>query len=286
MNKFSVIGAGQVGSALILALSKVKFKLQVVSDSSIRKARQVVKIVGQGQATTDNAATVGPADIIFICVPDDHIPLVVNDLTGVDFNGQYIFHTSGACSSKLLEPLAKKGAIVASFHPVQTFAGSDPKPDIFKGIYFGIEGQPKARQLGRKLSARLGAKTLFLSPEEKPVYHLACSMSSNFLVLLLFEVKELFRTIGLEEKDTIKILMPLLNKTLQNVKKLGIEKSLTGPVVRGDCQTVKSHLSITSLKPGLDNIYRSLAKESLLIGQKRGLPEDKIKALKKLLGQK
>ncbi|MDD8030860.1 MAG: DUF2520 domain-containing protein [Acidobacteriota bacterium] len=286
MNKFSVIGAGQVGSALILALSQVKFKLQVVSDRSIRKARQVVKIVGQGQATNDNKTAVSPADIIFICVPDDFISLVVNNLARVDFKNKYVFHTSGACSSRLLEPLVKRGAAVASFHPVQTFAGPDPEPDIFQGIYFGIEGQPKAKQLGRKLAARLGAKTLYLSPEEKSVYHLACSMSSNFLVLLLFEVIELFRTIGLEEKETIKILVPLLNKTLQNVKKLGIERSLTGPLIRGDCQTVKSHLSITSLRPGLDKIYRSLAQESLVIGQRRGLSEDKIKALKKLLRQK
>jgi predicted short-subunit dehydrogenase-like oxidoreductase (DUF2520 family) len=286
MNAFSVIGSGQVGSALALALSRKRFRLQIVSDCSIWKARQVRKIVGQGRATTDNLVAASSADIIFICVPDDLISEVVKDIAIIDFKGKYVFHTSGACSSKLLEPLACKGAAVASFHPVQTFAGRIPQPEIFRGIYFGIEGQPKARQFGKKLAARLGARTLVLSAEEKPVYHLACSISSNFLVLLLFEVKELLKSIGLEEKDILEILTPLLNKTLQNVKKLGTEKSLTGPVVRGDYQTVKKHLAITSTKPGLDDLYRSLAREALLIGQKRGLNEDKIKALKQLLERK
>ncbi|MGB9836296.1 MAG: DUF2520 domain-containing protein [Candidatus Saccharicenans sp.] len=133
------------------------------------------------------------------------------------------------------------------------------------------------------MARALKSQVILLAPEDKPAYHLACSISSNFLVVLLSEIKDIMRTIGLDERATLDVLTPLLNKTLHNVKKLGIEESLTGPVVRGDVETVKKHLEITSGFPGLDRVYRAMALEALKIAEKRGLGEDRLKALKQLL---
>ncbi|MBC7348793.1 MAG: DUF2520 domain-containing protein [Candidatus Aminicenantes bacterium] len=286
MKTLSIIGAGRVGTSLAAALTRKGLSLKYLSDPLPGRARRVRQMISQGRATTDNKLAARSAGIIFICVPDDLIPVVVKELQELDWQGKYVFHTSGACASDLLQPLSKKGARVASFHPAQTFAGDLPEPGLFQGIYIGLEGQAEAVKLGQKLAARLGAQALLLSAREKPLYHLALSISSNFLIVLLNEVKELLRTSGLEEETILEILTPLLDKTLQNVKKLGIESSLTGPVIRGDLETVKKHLTLTAKQPGLDRVYRALASEALKIAGRHGLSPKKIRALKRLLEQR
>lgn len=286
MKSFSVIGSGRVGTALALALCQKGLELKYLADSSPARARRARKLIGQGRATDDNLLAARRAGIIFICVPDDLITEVVKEMSAAELSGKFVFHTSGACSSELLQPLSLKGARVASFHPAQTFADYPGNPGLFKGIYIGIEGQPEAVELGKKLAVRLGSRVLLLSAAEKQLYHLAMCVSSNFLVILLFEVKELLKTVGLEEPAVLEILAPLLNKTLQNVKNLGVEASLTGPVARGDLKTVEKHLTLTAEKPGLDRIYRAMALEALTLAENRGLSREKIKALKLLLEQK
>jgi predicted short-subunit dehydrogenase-like oxidoreductase (DUF2520 family) len=286
MKTFSIIGAGKVGLSLASALARRSFVLKKISDRSLQRARRAKKLIGQGQATTNNLLAASSAEIVFICVPDREISRIAEEISSIECRGKIVFQTSGAFSSKLLEPLAQKGAAVASFHPVQTFASEASDPTIFKGIFFGLEGDQKAVKLGIEIVRKLGGQAILISAEDKPVYHLACSISSNFLIVLLAEVKELLKAIGLEEKPVLEILAPLLNKTLQNVKKLGIDESLTGPVVRGDLETVKKHLAITATNQALDRIYRAMASEALKIAKKRGLSEDKIKSLKQLLEHK
>lgn len=280
---FSVIGAGRVGTALAAALVRRKWNLKAIADLSPERARRASKIIGQGRATTDPVKALKDSELIFICVPDSRIAGVVEQLLQTDVKNKYIFHTSGAHPSSLLHPLAEAGARVGSFHPVQTFATEIPDDDVFRGIFVGLEGQPEAVNLGLKLARDLGSQVILLAPEDKPAYHLACSISSNFLVVLLSEIKEITQTFGLDEKTTLDILIPLLKKTLHNVKKLGIEESLTGPVVRGDVETVKKHLDITSGFPGLDRVYRAMALEALKIAEKRGLDENRLRALRQLL---
>jgi len=286
MNTFSIIGAGKVGTSLALGLRRRGFVLKKMSDCSAKKAREARRTIGRGQATTSNILAAGSADILFICVPDSEITRVVKQISSIHYQGRFVFHTSGVVPSEVLKPLAKKGAAVASFHPVQTFAAEAFDPKILKGIFFGIEGDPAAVDLGTKIASKLGGHAILIRAKDKPVYHLACSVASNFLIILLSEAANLFKNIGFKEESSIKILGPLLNKTLQNVKKLGIERSLTGPVVRGDLKTVLRHLTITGRDPELDRIYRAMCLEALKIAEKRGLAEAKIKALKRLLKHK
>jgi len=280
---FSIIGAGRVGTALAVALAARNWKLKVIADAVPEKARRLKKMVGQGRATTEAQQAVRQAELIFLCVPDSQIEKVVSQIAKEEVKNKYFFHTSGALSSSLLTPLKEKGARVGSFHPVQTFATETPEKDLFRGIFIGLEGQPEAVRLGLKIARTLRSQVILLSPEDKPAYHLACSISSNFLVVLLSEIKDIMESISLDEKTTLELLTPLLKKTLHNVKKLGVEESLTGPVVRGDAETVKKHLEITARFPGLDRIYRAMALEALKIAEKQGLKENSLKALKRLL---
>lgn len=286
MKSFSIIGAGKVGTSLGLALASKGFKLKYISDCNPDARRQARRVIKKGQTTEDNRLAAQTAEISFICVPDGSIRNVVKELSDLDLDGHFVFHTSGAVSSRVLHPLARQGAHVASFHPVQTFATTRPDPDIFRGIFFSLEGEAKAVELGQSLAEKLQSGVILISPANKPLYHLACSMASNFMVVLLSEVKDLFELLGLDEKACLEVIYPLLTRTLLNIKELGCEQSLTGPILRGDLKTVKEHLRALSSKPDLEKLYRLMSLEALKMAEKRGLSSDKVKALKHLLEQK
>ncbi|HRD02805.1 MAG TPA: DUF2520 domain-containing protein [Candidatus Saccharicenans sp.] len=286
MKSFSLIGAGKVGVSLGLALVNKCYRLKYISDCNSEAARQAKRRIKQGKTTRDNRQAAEAAEITFICVPDGLIAEVANELSDLNLGGKYIFHTSGAVSSSVLLPLARQGAYVASMHPIQTFATGRANPDIFRGIFFGLEGNQKALGLGQSLAKKLQAGVILISPENKALYHLACSMASNFMVVLLSEVKDLFKLLGLEEKAYLEVIYPLLNRTLLNVIELGCERSLTGPVLRGDLETVREHLKVISQKPDLEKLYRLMSLEALKMAEKRGLSASKVKALKRLLEQK
>ena len=286
MKSFSIIGAGKVGVSLGLALVSKGLRLKYISDCNPDAARRAKKIIKTGKMTQDNRLATQAAEISFICVPDGLIRKVVRELSELALDGHYIFHTSGAVTSRVLRPLSRQGAVVASFHPIQTFATTCPDPDIFRGIFFSLEGDEKAIELGQSLAGKLQSGVILISPANKPLYHLACSMASNFMVVLLAEVKNLFELLGLDEKASLEVIYPLLSRTLLNVKELGCEQSLTGPILRGDLKTVKGHLKALSSQPDLEKLYRLMSLEALKMAEKRGLSASKVKALKRLLVQK
>jgi len=286
MKSFSIIGAGKVGVSLGLALVSKGLRLKYISDCNPDAARRAKKIIKTGKMTQDNRLATQAAEISFICVPDGLIRKVVRELSELDLDGHYIFHTSGAVTSRVLRPLSRQGAVVASFHPVQTFATTCPDPDIFRGIFFSLEGDEKAIELGQSLAEKLQSGVILISPANKPLYHLACSMASNFMVVLLAEVKDLFELLGLDEKACLEVIYPLVSRTLLNVRELGCEQSLTGPILRGDLKTVKEHLKALSSQPDLEKLYRLMSLEALKVAEKRGLSASKVKALKRLLVQK
>jgi len=286
MKSFSIIGAGKVGVSLGLALVSKGLRLKYISDCNPDAARRAKKIIKTGKMTQDNRLATQAAEISFICVPDGLIRKVVRELSELDLDGHYIFHTSGAVTSRVLRPLSRQGAVVASFHPVQTFATTCPDPDIFRGIFFSLEGDEKAIELGQSLAEKLQSGVILISLANKPLYHLACSMASNFMVVLLAEVKDLFELLGLDEKACLEVIYPLVSRTLLNVRELGCEQSLTGPILRGDLKTVKEHLKALSSQPDLEKLYRLMSLEALKVAEKRGLSASKVKALKRLLVQK
>jgi len=286
MKSFSIIGAGKVGVALGMALVNKGLRLKYISDCNPDAARRAEKLIKMGKTTQNNRLATQAAEISFICVPDGLIRKVVRELSELDLDGHYIFHTSGAVTSRVLRPLSRQGAVVASFHPIQTFATTCPDPDIFRGIFFSLEGDEKAIELGQSLAGKLQSGVILISPANKPLYHLACSMASNFMVVLLAEVKNLFELLGLDEKACLEVIYPLLSRTLLNVKELGCEQSLTGPILRGDLKTVKGHLKALSSQPDLEKLYRLMSLEALKMAEKRGLSASKVKALKRLLVQK
>jgi len=285
MMDVSIIGAGRLGASLAFALSRKGYRIRAFSCKNLSSARESLKIIGQGKALTDNVQAAREGKIVFLCLPDERIAKVAKDLAAskISWSEKFIFHTSGLLPAKILKPLQEKGALTASAHPIQSFSQKKTPPEQFKGVFWGLEGDKKALNLAREIIRQLKGHSLLIKAKDKPLYHAACSLASNFFVVLLDIASSLLRNTGLNEEKAAKCLMPLLEGTLQNVKKFGIKASLTGPIVRGDKESVQSHLAALQRFPLSRQVYQKLGAQALEIARGKKLSRQKIRALQLLL---
>lgn len=288
-NLFSLIGTGRLGTCLARALSGSKFKLAGFFDIRPASAQESRRLLGQGEifATLREAAAAG--DIIFLTVRDDALPEVIHQLSSlnVDWSKKYIFHCSGFHPSSLLAPLKIKGALTGSLHPIQSFPSKNLPPQIFRKIFFTFEGEAQAQLLAEEIVIVLGGRLVRLSPEKKPLYHTACSLASNHLIGLISASVKLLEEAGFSSEKAVAMLLPLVQQTLKNIQSLGLDKSLTGPLQRGDIQTVTEQLKSLASSPQTKEIYRALSLFLLELADKQGeLSSDQKHHLKHLLVKK
>ena len=285
--KISIIGAGRVGQSLGKALSKKGYIIGGLSCRNLTEAKQAAKFLGQGYPYQKNAEAVGNSGIIFITTPDDVIKNVVKELSKeeLSWRGRVVFHCSGVLSSTLLSPLKKAGAATASLHPLQSFPEPYQVEKAFQGIFFLLEGDEEAFPIAQSLVKALGGHLLYLKSEDKALYHAAAAIASNYLISLLFIACKLMGKAGIPLRQAEDALLPLMRRTLANAEHFGIVHSLTGPISRGDEQTISLHLkALKAVDAELERIYRLIGLETLKIAENQGLisPTKKLKLLKLL----
>lgn len=249
-DKIAVIGSGRLGAALAKALYKSNYSIIALVDQNLSIARRLALSV-KAEILSDNITDLKPVDIIFIAVPDDEITIVIAELKNYfkqHHPSRFVFHTSGALSSNVFNPLKEFGVVGASFHPIQTFTGKMNDWKKFQNIYFGLEGEFSAVGKASQIVKALKGHEIIIPKEHKSLYHLACTIASNYMISLLIPVTHLFRKMNFSEQETLKIIYPLLSTTLSNLKCKGIKDALTGPISRGDLGTIKKHLEILSNK--------------------------------------
>jgi predicted short-subunit dehydrogenase-like oxidoreductase (DUF2520 family) len=285
MNGFSIIGAGRLGVCLARALAGKGLDLKFISDRNPGAAREGRRTVGRGRATSDNAKAALASKYVFVTVPDDSVAGVARGLSEApgDWRGRFVFHTSGILPARLLSPLQRKGAGIASLHPAQSFPDKSAPAGLFKGITWGIEGDAEALREGERIIRRLGGNVLRLAASDKALYHTACSLASNAVAALGETAAGLLEETGIGRNQAVAVLFPLVQGTLQNVKNIGLEKALTGPVVRGDLGTVRLHLEVLENRPAIAAIYRGLALGVLKRTAGSGLSPARVRALRRLL---
>ena len=260
MSDIAIIGAGRLGTSLGRALLAKGNTITALTCRRKTAAQRSRAIIGQGRALTDNRAAARQAKVIFLCLPDEALPGAARQLARgrVGWAGRTFFHTSGLLPARVLEPLREKGASIASFHPVQAFPSKTTPPAHFRGIYFGLEGDKNAVDLAKTFVRRLGGRVLIIQEAAKPFYHAAFSFASNFLVILLDTAAFLLKKAKIPEDEAAGMLLPLLKGTLHNVKELDTAASLTGPLVRGDLASVRTHLEALERWPQYAEVYGKL----------------------------
>jgi predicted short-subunit dehydrogenase-like oxidoreductase (DUF2520 family) len=286
MSDIAIIGAGKLGTHLGYALSQKGHRIAAISDKSLSAAQESQRFIGQGEYVDDNRSAARNGQWIILTLPEDVVESVVEELTDseIEWKEKFVFHCSGLLTTEYLMPLEKRGALVASIHPVQSFPQKKPNLKSFEGIYFGLEGNRDALELAIKIVRQLGGQHFILEAQNKPLYHAACSMASNFLATLLDTAKELLSKASLDDSIASQVLMPLVQGTLQNVKKFDASTALTGPIVRGDEESIARHIQALQKFPELRDLYIEIALRSLQIAKRdKKMPEEKIKAMKALL---
>lgn len=268
----AIIGAGAVGTALARGCAAAGYTVVAVVSRNLVRAQALADEVQAETVSTSLHAVPGSIVFVFCCVPDGEINAVATGLAEAraKWPGCVVAHTSGALTASALAPLNEQGAALLSFHPLQTFA-QDPAPDVFEGIYIGIEGDERALLLARQLAHDLGAHAFTLTPEAKTRYHLAASMASNYFVTLMALVGEVLADIGMDRTKSAALMRPLIEGTWRNLSHHLPEDVLTGPVARGDRLTVADHLDVlTRHLPHLISVYAALGAETVRVAVRSG----------------
>jgi predicted short-subunit dehydrogenase-like oxidoreductase (DUF2520 family) len=275
----AIVSPGRLGTALALELRGAGYRIrEIISRSnraSRKKAKQLARQV-QARSTTAEDARLD-ADAIWFCVPDREIDSAARELAeAATWRGKIAFHSSGALASDELEVLRKRGASIASVHPMMTFVrGSVPS---LKTVPFAVEGDPAAVRVARRIVHNLGGKAFSISKKNKAAYHAWGGFISPLLVLTLVAGEKVARAAGLSATDARKKMLPIVSQTLANYAKLGPAGAFSGPIGRGDVATVREHLRVLRGVPEARQVYVALARVAL-----RHLPVQNRKELRKLL---
>jgi predicted short-subunit dehydrogenase-like oxidoreductase (DUF2520 family) len=207
------------------------------SDASSTRVETLLPGVRQ----TDPVSVASSAEIVLIAVPDDALPPLVAQLAaaGAVGTGQVVVHTSGRHGIHVLSPVRAAGAGAVALHPAMTFTGTDVDLPRLAGCVYGVTAPPAERELAEQLVADLGGRTTWVPDELRTLYHAGLAHGANHLVTLVSEAMELLAATGAE--DPAATLRPLLTAALDNALTQG-DSALTGPIVRGDVETVRAHL--------------------------------------------
>jgi predicted short-subunit dehydrogenase-like oxidoreductase (DUF2520 family) len=272
----SIIGGGNVGRALgRLWASRRTFQIQDVFCRSIESAQRATGFIGAGRAVSD-MADLRQADIYMITTPDDSIAACCERLAaaGLLSAASIVFHCSGALRASQLQAAVQLGAAVAGIHPVRSFAAPEQVVQSFAGTWCGIEGDARALAvLGPAFSA-IGAQLATIDPEFKVIYHAAAVFASNYLVTLLDVALQAYARAGIPNHIALKMVEPLVRKTVDNVFEIGTEKALSGPIARGDLATAdKQYRAVRDWDKRHGTLYRQLARltRDLAARRKAGL---------------
>lgn len=274
--RIAIIGAGNVGTALAVLLQSAGHQLTGIASFSAASAAAAARRVNAAHGT-DPLTFTRQAEIIFLTTPDRVVAEVCEQIVCQNgFSaGAIVAHTSGAHSSNILESVSINGAYPLSFHPLQTFANPDAGIQNLPGSFITVEGDEEALPVARQLVADLGCKLLEIPTASKPLYHAAACIACNYFTTLIEEALQVMEAAGVCRADGLPALYPLIEGTLNNIKRVGPTQALTGPIARGDASTVKLHLSALEKKlPELMPFYRVLGLATVELATAKGTLSD------------
>ena len=281
----TIIGVGGLGHSLAKALSAADIPVKSIFNRTTDDAKKLADDLYIRISGSFPSADYELGDLIFITVSDSAIEKVVRQLADVsaDFSHKTIVHCSGNESATLLQPIKKKGGLIASFHPLQTFTAQSG-PSDFNDIYFSLQGDKSAFPQLKEIASQMGAYTLEVSKEQKSHLHAAAVIASNYLNTLLDAAVATATVSGLSKEKAKQALFPLIKTSLKNIESQSFEEALTGPIKRGDWETVEHHLHLLDDQPELLAIYQIMGKRTIKLARKsQKIDSDTAKKLYRLL---
>lgn len=278
-----IVGAGAVGSALGVALTRAGWPIAAVASRDPVRRERFRELVGGTRAFAEVTPLLDEVELIILAVPDDAIEPLARSIRL--YSGQALVHTSGALGAEVLEPAMAAGTQVGGFHPLVAFADTERAVEALHGATVAVEGDDQLVVLLGEMAAAIGAHAVRLAPGTKAAYHAAAVLAAGGFVALLDAIAELGRVAGLDEAGSLAVYGPLIEQTLGNARALGIRTALTGPLTRGDVGTLEAHLAaLAAHAPDVLPLYRAAAVREIALAEERGaLTPDVAKRLRTAL---
>ncbi|RNM16724.1 Rossmann-like and DUF2520 domain-containing protein [Nocardioides pocheonensis] len=259
MARIGVVGAGRVGAVLSAALRAAGHEIVAAAGESTASVDRIEALLpGVRRAKPTDVAR--SCDLLLLTVPDDMLENVVTTMVGAGAirSGQVVCHTSGRHGLAVLSAATAIGAHPLALHPAMTFTGTAVDLDRLSGCVFGVTAGEDDRALAESLVADMGGVAMWVPEDKRTLYHAGLAHGANHLVTLVAQAMELLAASGAE--DPAATLRPLLTAALDNALVAG-DAALTGPIVRGDVNTVAGHLAeIAETAPGTIPSYVAMAK--------------------------
>ena len=261
-NNIAIIGAGKISYSLTNALIKNGFIVSIIISKKIKSAKILAEKFQINNFSNKLEDIPFNKGILFLAVPDNQIKIVSENLSKLkfDFPNSIFIHLSGALNISELNSLKKKKAQIASLHIMQTFPAKRIMDII--NCYAAVETEDvRTKMLLFNLAKKLSLRPFEIKSSEKTFYHLAGTFASNFLVGNIFNSEILLNSYNKKKINFCKIINPIVQSTLKNINRIGVSSALSGPIERGDIQTIRKHLS--ELKKKNKILYSSYIIQSL-----------------------
>lgn len=273
------IGAGKLGTTLAVCLSRAGYRIHGVYDIDPISLERFQTYLPEAISYPSVSEMVLMADMVFVTTSDDAIEAIAcstqwpKDVAAV--------HCSGVYSAAILAPAERRGVM----HPLQTFARIEPAIASLPGSTFSLEGTPEVVAELQDMVLALQGRHVIIPESAKALYHASAVMASNYVVALLKLAARVWEKFGISEDQAVKCLLPLVYGTLNNVERLGLNASLTGPIIRGDTLTIEAHMAaLENHQIDWKHLYQELGIASLGIALETGnLSDEKALAISRLL---
>lgn len=265
----AIIAAGRLGSSLALAMFAAGYNVAAVS-SRRASHREWLDSRLHGSSVPEKAQVAADlASVVFITGPDSAIRDICASV--IWRRDQAVIHCAGVLPLSELDSAAEKRAAIAGFHPLQTFP-SHESSDRLKDVSFAIESKHVGlRKWLAKLATDLGGSSIDIKSDQRAAYHASAVMACGLLASLAGIAAEMWKPLGISRGDALARLVPLIRATVDALEEKGLPSAITGPFVRGDVETVASHLAATSKNsPEIGRAYAALAQASLHIAREQG----------------
>ncbi len=254
--RVGVVSAGKVGAVLGAALRSAGHSVTgVAAVSDISRLRAEALLPGVPILPADQV--VADCELLILAVPDDILPGLVEGFASAHVfrPGQFVAHTSGGYGVAVLAPAVD--TLPMAIHPAMTFTGTSIDMSRLQDTPFGVTASPAIRPVAEALVVEMGGEPIWVPEDARAIYHAAMVLGSNYLNVLVNESISLLKEAGMENPG--RLLTPLLSASLDNALRFG-DKSLTGPIVRGDAATVAKHLQALAARPQARGAYQVLGR--------------------------
>lgn len=241
--KIGFIGYGRVAKVFVFFLKKKGFKIKIISDRKMKKF--------------DNIKVAKTCDLIFVATPDKEIKKVYLEIEKYLKPNTYLGHFSGSLPADLLNWQRKKKNIhLFSIHPILTFGDFKKAVKYLPKTYFAIEGTKKGKEVIKRIVKKISNKYFYINKEDKPLYHLMCTIT-NFLFPILYFTFQIAKRLKIPKK----VLYPLVAATIENIFEKEIKQIITGPAARNEKEVINLHKKmLKKYFPNYLKMYESLTK--------------------------